>query len=64
MAKAPISNPEHLRKRAADLRALAHHMHDDKAKSRMLELAEEYLTWAASAERQGQPDDNAKDRSG
>ena len=50
MAKSPINDPEHWRKRAEEARAIAEELTDAKEREKMLKLAEDYEKLAKRAE--------------
>jgi predicted Rossmann-fold nucleotide-binding protein len=50
VAKVPINDPKHWRKRVEEARTLAHKITDKKGKARMLQLAKQYEKLAEKAE--------------
>ena len=50
MAKVPMNDPKHWRKRVEEARTLAHKITDKKGKARMLRLAKQYEKLAGRAE--------------
>jgi hypothetical protein len=53
MLSSPIHDPEHWRRRAAELHNLASGMQDENAKQQMLRSAEDYERLAKRAEERG-----------
>jgi hypothetical protein len=51
VAKVPINDPKHWRKRVEEARTLAHKITDKKGKARMLRLAKQYEKLAEKADR-------------
>jgi hypothetical protein len=51
MAKVPINDPKHWRKRAGEARLVADELTDPDAKRRMLRMADDYEKLARRAER-------------
>jgi hypothetical protein len=55
MAKSPIDDPEHWRRRAEEARTLAERMKDETSRQIMLQLAADYDRLAADYDRLAQP---------